>query len=68
MSNNSGLIILGVVGAVFLVYLISQSKGASASIRGECVCPKCGTVVAHEIRVPCQSVACPKCGTAMIRR
>jgi len=34
---------------------------------GQCVCPKCGHKVPHQVGQPCSSVKCPKCGTAMIR-
>ncbi len=35
---------------------------------GNCVCPSCGTVVAHERGIPCYTIACPKCGTKMVRQ
>jgi hypothetical protein len=34
---------------------------------GECVCPKCGHKVPHQVGKPCYSVNCPNCGTAMLR-
>jgi len=34
---------------------------------GQCVCPKCGHKVPHQVGQPCSGVKCPKCGTAMIR-
>jgi hypothetical protein len=34
---------------------------------GECVCPKCGTKVAHQRGVPCYDIKCPKCGAKMTR-
>ena len=34
---------------------------------GECVCPKCGARVPHQIGTPCYSINCPKCGTKMTR-
>ena len=34
---------------------------------GYCVCPSCGTKVAHQRGVPCYSVNCPKCGASMVR-
>jgi predicted RNA-binding Zn-ribbon protein involved in translation (DUF1610 family) len=29
------------------------------------VCPACGTVVVHQVKIPCYDAACPKCGTKM---
>jgi DNA-directed RNA polymerase subunit RPC12/RpoP len=34
---------------------------------GNCVCPKCGKTVPHQVGVPCTRVACPDCGTKMTR-
>ncbi len=34
---------------------------------GNCVCPSCGTKVAHQVGTPCNSIKCPNCGTLMIR-
>ncbi len=34
---------------------------------GNCVCPSCGTKVAHQPGTPCTEVKCPKCGTPMMR-
>ena len=34
---------------------------------GYCVCPSCGTKVAHRQGVPCYSIECPKCGAKMVR-
>ena len=34
---------------------------------GFCICPNCGTKVAHQRGVPCYTVSCPKCGTRMVR-
>jgi len=34
---------------------------------GECVCPKCGNRVAHQIGTPCYQQKCPKCGSPMTR-
>ncbi len=34
---------------------------------GSCVCPSCGTKVAHQRGTPCYNLTCPKCGTKMIR-
>lgn len=32
-----------------------------------CVCPKCGTRVEKEARVPCHEMLCPNCQERMIR-
>jgi hypothetical protein len=34
---------------------------------GNCVCPKCGTKVTHNVGQPCNSISCPNCGTKMTR-
>ena len=34
---------------------------------GSCVCPDCGTKIAHQAGTPCTMVTCPKCGSKMIR-
>ncbi len=34
---------------------------------GNCVCPKCGHKLAHQVGQRCMDVKCPKCGTKMIR-
>jgi len=34
---------------------------------GNCVCPSCGTKVAHQAGTPCASMNCPKCGIRMVR-
>lgn len=34
---------------------------------GDCVCPKCKTVVPHKRGVPCQEEHCPKCDAKMLR-
>jgi len=34
---------------------------------GNCVCPNCGTKVAHQRGIPCVEVKCPNCGNSMVR-
>ncbi len=40
---------------------------AGAGPGGQCVCPSCGTKVAHRIGVPCYQARCPECGSSMVR-
>lgn len=35
---------------------------------GNCVCPSCGHVVAHQVGTPCNQMKCPKCGQMMTRQ
>ena len=35
---------------------------------GECICPSCGTVAAHQPGMPCTEIKCPKCGSFMVRK
>jgi len=42
--------------------------GSALGPSGECVCPKCGTVVPHRRGVPCTSRKCPNCGSPMTRK
>ncbi|MBU4450140.1 MAG: hypothetical protein KKE35_02475 [Actinobacteria bacterium] len=46
---------------------IGRMGGQSAGPGGNCVCPSCGTKVAHEAGSPCYNISCPKCGTKMVR-
>lgn len=32
-----------------------------------CICPKCGTRIAHTRGTPCNAISCPKCNTLMTR-
>jgi predicted Fe-Mo cluster-binding NifX family protein len=36
--------------------------------QGNCVCPRCGFIEAHEPGTPCVSVLCPRCRTSMARQ
>jgi electron transport complex protein RnfB len=35
---------------------------------GDCICPRCSTVLPHRPGVPCFQIACPSCGSPMTRR
>lgn len=41
--------------------------GAAAGPGGQCVCPKCGHKIKHQIGTPCYKTKCPKCNTQMTR-
>jgi len=41
--------------------------GRGLGTGGDCVCPSCGTRVAHQRGNPCNQRACPKCGAMMTR-
>jgi hypothetical protein len=41
---------------------------AGAGPAGECVCPQCGTTIAHETGIPCYYRKCPQCGAKMVRK
>jgi hypothetical protein len=34
---------------------------------GQCICPACGAIAAHQVGIPCYNVSCPKCGAKMVR-
>lgn len=42
-----------------------NTPGAGPS--GYCICPECGTKIAHQTGSPCYLNKCPKCGTNMVR-
>lgn len=44
-----------------------QQGGTGAGVGGNCVCPQCGAILAHQQGQPCFEVKCPKCGAQMIR-
>ena len=46
---------------------IGRMGGQNLGPGGNCVCPSCGTKVAHEAGSPCYDISCPKCGTKMVR-
>ena len=31
-----------------------------------CVCPKCGTLLSHQMETPCYKLSCSKCGSKML--
>lgn len=41
--------------------------GSALGPGGNCVCPVCGTKVAHQQGVPCNQMTCPKCAAPMTR-
>ena len=41
--------------------------GFAAGPGGDCVCPKCGEKMSHQVGVPCFQQKCPKCGSPMTR-
>ena len=44
------------------------AQGGVGSNRTEvCVCPVCGTIVAHPAGVPCSQLTCPQCGSRLVR-
>lgn len=34
---------------------------------GNCVCPKCGYTMVHQVGERCVDLNCPQCGTRMVR-
>ena len=34
---------------------------------GNCICPKCETIVLHKSGTPCNETKCPKCDAKMLR-
>jgi hypothetical protein len=45
-----------------------QPNGFGFGPGGECICPSCGTVVTHQVGIPCYEHRCPKCGQPMTRK
>jgi hypothetical protein len=41
---------------------------AGAGIGGECVCPVCGATIAHQQRIPCNTIVFLKCHARMTRK
>jgi len=35
---------------------------------GDCICPKCWTIIPHLTGNPCYETHCPKCGAPMMRK
>ncbi len=42
-----------------------NQPGAGPS--GYCICPACGTKVAHQVGKACYNISCPNCGAKMTR-
>ncbi len=47
---------------------LGQGGGTGAGVGGNCVCPQCGKVVAHQQGQQCYKMTCPKCGAKMTRQ
>ncbi len=45
-----------------------QPEGFGLGPEGECICPKCNTIVPHQRGVPCYQEKCPKCNSPLIRK
>ncbi len=43
-------------------------RKSGTSVKGECLCLQCGTVIPHAAGVPCNGIPCPKCGSMMVRK
>jgi len=46
---------------------MGTGQGMGMGATGTCICPKCGTKLAHSPGVPCLSQRCPDCGAALVR-
>ena len=44
-----------------------RGRNSGPGPQGKCICPECGTTVAHQRGIPCYEQSCPKCGSKMIR-
>ena len=73
-------ILLAAVGGYFLWKKLKKEEGdlgqgvgrmqgdkPGAGPGGRCICPSCGTTVAHGLGIPCYTKLCPFCGTRMTR-
>ena len=45
-----------------------RGGGFGAGGGGNCVCAKCGKVIAHQRGAPCTQIRCPDCGAMMVRQ
>ncbi len=47
---------------------LGRRGGYALGPYGECICPRCGTIVIHSVDDPCYLKKCPRCGAYMTRR
>ena len=45
-----------------------RGGGPGRGRAGNCVCAKCGKVIAHQRGAPCTQIRCPDCGAMMVRQ
>ena len=43
-------------------------RNAGLGPEGKCVCPECGTEIAHQRGIPCYEQTCPECGSKLTRK
>jgi uncharacterized paraquat-inducible protein A len=47
--------------------MTKQNRKHTMGSGGDCICPKCTTIVPHRRGVPCQEERCPACNAKMLR-
>jgi len=45
-----------------------RSRGRIGNIPENCICSRCGTIVPHQIGLPCFQTVCPNCSSTMTRQ